>query len=124
MRVAVSQGHRVTSLRSPDSFGRFGTSPRCRGERFTKSRLKKNQLVENIWLVILTPLKNISQLSVGMIIPNVYKGYPLLICYSLLLKMAIEIVSFSHKKKVISHSYVNIYQRVVENIRLVRVDQC
>ena len=36
---------------------------------------------------------------------------------SLLLKMAIEIVSFSIKNKVIFHSYVAVYQRVITLIR-------
>ena len=38
--------------------------------------------------------------------------YPLVICYSLLLKMAIEIVDLPIDSMVIFHSYVNVYQRV------------
>ena len=39
-------------------------------------------------------------------------GYPLVMTNSLLLKIAIEIVSFPMNSMVIFHSYVNVYQRV------------
>ena len=41
--------------------------------------------------------------------------YPLVICYSLLLKMAIEIVDLPIDSMVVFHCYVNVYQRVKYN---------
>ena len=38
--------------------------------------------------------------------------YPLVNVYTLLLKIAIEIVDFSINSMVIFHTYVNVYQRV------------
>ena len=43
---------------------------------------------------------------------TIKKSYPLVICYSLLLNMAIEIVDFPIKSMVIFHGYVAVYQRV------------
>jgi hypothetical protein len=45
-------------------------------------------------------------------------GYPLVICYSLLLKMAIEIVDFPIKSMVIFQFVILVYQRVTfQNIQ-------
>jgi hypothetical protein len=43
--------------------------------------------------------------------------YPLVICYSLLLKMAIEIVDLPINSMVMFHSYVNVYQMVKEDTK-------
>ena len=44
--------------------------------------------------------------------PMKWSIYPLVICYSLLLKIAIEIVDYYPSRMVIFHTYVTVYQRV------------
>ena len=41
-----------------------------------------------------------------------YERYPLVICFGLLLNMAIEIADLPINSMVIFHSYVKVYQRV------------